>query len=635
MKLKLVVCVVVMLLTLIGCIKKPDLKTAAPDHGSVPVAVKFVSDSDWLNQPAKVDTSKYYYWHTSYITNVTASDDGRFIASVSPRGKSIILWNTANHKPDVKFTLTTNTRTYGIALPIDMGIAFSPDSRYLAFGGDDRVLSIWDIKNNKMHRTIKTDSTIVALSYNPDGKSIAYSSSTNEVKVIRIMDGENIATLKHNTAIEVMTYDRSGKRIVTVFQGRRYGKYVRPKSLSGSSIKVWNVSENRLIKSIPFKGQVSSIKASPDNELIVALVYGPRTSSISTWALKGDGPDEVAHFDVPTRKIEISEPHEDNGFGIDFSADGKYLLSGAEGDSINIWEVKTKKLIKRLDLRNTYLGTILLASFAKNDSEIITSGSGSKGSIASYQTEGGSIETGDAYMARVKGEVEQEAGRKRQYKADDANKLNQLKKSAELGSVGAQYALAKCMLGQSIIAAPDYCDKKDIKESAKWYRKAAEQGHASAQAQIGKFYLLGRGVPKNYTEAKKWLRKASDQGDAYAKKNLKIIEHKIQHTKNRKKIAEDIETLRNGNPIFKRCYEMMIARLTTCNVSIGNCDSLGCGNDTSCDTKDGRNDWVGFHPCERELNLHANEFGTYYCDEETLRYSRYKDDAIMNECTYQ
>ena len=42
---------------------------------------------------------------------------------------------------------------------------------------------------------------------------------------------------------------------------------------------------------------------------------------------------------------------------------------------------------------------------------------------------------------------------------------------------------------------------KSDSEKVKWYWKAAEQGHAGAQAQIGLMYLDGNGVPQNYSEA--------------------------------------------------------------------------------------------------------------------------------------
>ena len=54
--------------------------------------------------------------------------------------------------------------------------------------------------------------------------------------------------------------------------------------------------------------------------------------------------------------------------------------------------------------------------------------------------------------------------------------------------------------------------KKDNDEAVKWYREAAEQGHADAQYNLGYMYEKGLGVKKDKAEAEKWFRKARGQG---------------------------------------------------------------------------------------------------------------------------
>jgi hypothetical protein len=54
----------------------------------------------------------------------------------------------------------------------------------------------------------------------------------------------------------------------------------------------------------------------------------------------------------------------------------------------------------------------------------------------------------------------------------------------------------------------------------RWYRKAADQGDADAQNNLGAMYGNGEGVAKDDAEAVKWFRKAADQGNASAQLNL-------------------------------------------------------------------------------------------------------------------
>ncbi len=58
--------------------------------------------------------------------------------------------------------------------------------------------------------------------------------------------------------------------------------------------------------------------------------------------------------------------------------------------------------------------------------------------------------------------------------------------------------------------------KKDDQESVKWYRKAADQGVADAQYKLGLAYFTGRGIEQDYKEALKWYAKAADRGNPEA-----------------------------------------------------------------------------------------------------------------------
>ena len=64
---------------------------------------------------------------------------------------------------------------------------------------------------------------------------------------------------------------------------------------------------------------------------------------------------------------------------------------------------------------------------------------------------------------------------------------------------------------------------KNEVEAVKWYRKAAEQGHAGAQCNLGTMLVRGLSTAKNEAEAVKWLQKAAEQGHERAQFNLGVI----------------------------------------------------------------------------------------------------------------
>ncbi len=58
--------------------------------------------------------------------------------------------------------------------------------------------------------------------------------------------------------------------------------------------------------------------------------------------------------------------------------------------------------------------------------------------------------------------------------------------------------------------------------------KAAEQGNAGAQSNLGAMYQNGQGVPQDYAKALQWYRKAAEQGKASAQNNLGVMYSKGQ-----------------------------------------------------------------------------------------------------------
>ena len=53
----------------------------------------------------------------------------------------------------------------------------------------------------------------------------------------------------------------------------------------------------------------------------------------------------------------------------------------------------------------------------------------------------------------------------------------------------------------------------------KWYRKAANQGDADAQNNLGLMYNKGQGVMEDYVEAYKWYSLSAAQGFSTAVRN--------------------------------------------------------------------------------------------------------------------
>ena len=85
---------------------------------------------------------------------------------------------------------------------------------------------------------------------------------------------------------------------------------------------------------------------------------------------------------------------------------------------------------------------------------------------------------------------------------------------AEQGDAEAQFALGEYYYRAAEDGVQDY------EQAVYWYSKAAEQGHASAQYNLGACYDNGEGVPMDNQKAVYWYRKAAEQVYASDQYNL-------------------------------------------------------------------------------------------------------------------
>ena len=60
---------------------------------------------------------------------------------------------------------------------------------------------------------------------------------------------------------------------------------------------------------------------------------------------------------------------------------------------------------------------------------------------------------------------------------------------------------------------------QDYTEAVRWYRKAADQGNAFAQNNLGVMYDNGNGVAQDYVQAHMWYNLAAEQGVKLAIEN--------------------------------------------------------------------------------------------------------------------
>jgi TPR repeat protein len=129
------------------------------------------------------------------------------------------------------------------------------------------------------------------------------------------------------------------------------------------------------------------------------------------------------------------------------------------------------------------------------------------------------------------------------------------KKAAISGDVQAQFTLGYAyQCGQSGLP-------QDDAESAKWYRKAAEQNHGIAQLNLGVCLAEGKGVEKNVVEGLMWLHLAQH---VLAQNCVGMLvrdatyqaQARLEAQMTEQQIA-DAEVMLDSSPLYKPFKEML------------------------------------------------------------------------------
>lgn len=113
-----------------------------------------------------------------------------------------------------------------------------------------------------------------------------------------------------------------------------------------------------------------------------------------------------------------------------------------------------------------------------------------------------------------------------------------------------------------------YADSRGVNEDSKqafdWYHKAAKQGYAIAQFNLGVMYANGRGVNKNGKQAVHWYRKAAVQNYVSAQFNLGVMYINGQGVLQDYKTAYMWLNLSryNGFKATKQAFDFLVPKMT-------------------------------------------------------------------------
>ncbi len=94
--------------------------------------------------------------------------------------------------------------------------------------------------------------------------------------------------------------------------------------------------------------------------------------------------------------------------------------------------------------------------------------------------------------------------------------------AAVAGDSEAQFIIGETLLeGRNVDRTVPVAER--VSKAARWFRRAAEKGHAPSQYRLATLYELGQGAPKDHSEAMRWYEQAAERGHVKAMHNLAVL----------------------------------------------------------------------------------------------------------------
>lgn len=146
------------------------------------------------------------YGHSTTVTTVVISTDGRFMASGDEDG-NIKIWNWQTKQEIDQINVILPVRT----------LAFSPDNKTLASAGDDCFIKLWntDTKTEITEFDAHTK-PINTVFFSPDGQMLASGSDDCTIKLWDVQKQTEIAELKeHTKGVTSVSFSSDGQTLVS------------------------------------------------------------------------------------------------------------------------------------------------------------------------------------------------------------------------------------------------------------------------------------------------------------------------------------------------------------------------------------------------------------------------------------